>query len=709
MSVETVSAPPTKPAAEAGVLEELQQQVLAAFHGRIAPVHTPATYRLGIVLVALVMMILPLIYVAIIGFVCYAVYYHAVNDVGMLAAGSGRGKLMVFVAYLAPMIAGPILILFMFKPLLSRRPPGPKSQSLDPAAEPLVFAFVNRVCESVGAPRPREINVDCQVNASAGFRRSWLSMLGNDLVLTIGMPLVAGLNTRQFAGVLAHEFGHFAQGAGMRLTYVIRSISHWFTRVVYERDEWDERLVNWSQGIDFRLGWVFYVTRFFVWITRRILWVLMVIGHGVSGYMLRQMEFDADRHEARLAGSDEFAATSRRIVALSIANRGAQSDLSDFYREGRLGDDFARLVVHNVNQFTPETYQKIGKLVDESRTGWFDTHPCDKDRIASAHREAAPGIFQLELPSTSLFRNFDAASQAMTLVYYRNVLGDGFQAATVKPLDELLARQQQEQAAFRALKRFFQNAYRVDRPLSLPETPVADAAALQLQIADSRTRMLDQLPQYQQDGKTLDETPHHERRPVAARLEPFEAAAAGRLSAGLQWLHQPAAAERVPAADDLRAECARLSPSLRKLGENLDQVLKLSEARNQLETLLQQMSKSGDDQNLITAVRRQMAETFDLVRGSRTMLVATPYPFDHARKETSMGDFVLDKLPGADNPVEIYYAAGNLLENFHRLRARVIGCLCAIAERAETAIGLEPLPDPQDQSAEAPESAPAPG
>lgn len=62
-------------------------------------------------------------------------------------------------------------------------------------------------------------------------------LFGNDLVLTIGMPLVLGLSLRQFAGVLAHEFGHFSQGAGMRLTFIIRTISVWFTRVVYERDQ----------------------------------------------------------------------------------------------------------------------------------------------------------------------------------------------------------------------------------------------------------------------------------------------------------------------------------------------------------------------------------------------------------------------------------------------------------------------------------------
>ncbi len=96
--------------------------------------------------------------------------------------------------------------------------------------------FIDRLCDAVHAPRPRRIDVDCQVNASAGFRRGMLSMLlGRDPVLTIGLPFVAGMNARQFAGILAHEFGHFAQGGGIRLIYVIRPISFWFTRVVYER------------------------------------------------------------------------------------------------------------------------------------------------------------------------------------------------------------------------------------------------------------------------------------------------------------------------------------------------------------------------------------------------------------------------------------------------------------------------------------------
>ena len=61
-------------------------------------------------------------------------------------------------------------------------------------------------------------------------------------MLTIGLPLVAAMDLKQLAGVLAHEFGHFAQGTALRLSYIVRSINAWFARLVYEHNEWDHWL-----------------------------------------------------------------------------------------------------------------------------------------------------------------------------------------------------------------------------------------------------------------------------------------------------------------------------------------------------------------------------------------------------------------------------------------------------------------------------------
>ena len=154
-----------------------------------------------------------------------------------------------FLIYFIPLFAGVIVLFFMFKPLLAGRPKRAQPLAMDPADNPLLYAFIAKICDVVGAPAPRRIDMDCQLNASAGFRRGFRSMTGNDLVLTIGLPLVANFSMRAVAGVIAHEFGHFTQGAGMRLNYLIRSINFWFARVAYQRDAWDEALENWSNEV----------------------------------------------------------------------------------------------------------------------------------------------------------------------------------------------------------------------------------------------------------------------------------------------------------------------------------------------------------------------------------------------------------------------------------------------------------------------------
>ena len=114
--------------------------------------------------------------------------------------------------------------------------------ALDPAVEPRVYQLVPAICIAVRARAPRRIELNCDLNASAHFDRGLRGFFRGDLMLTLGMPLLAGLTQREIAGVIAHEFGHFRQGAGMRISYLIRRVNGWFARVVYERDAWDEAI-----------------------------------------------------------------------------------------------------------------------------------------------------------------------------------------------------------------------------------------------------------------------------------------------------------------------------------------------------------------------------------------------------------------------------------------------------------------------------------
>ncbi len=714
-----------------GIADEL----VASFEGDIQRVKLPLMYRFGILLVCAVMILLPLIYIALIGLACFLVYYHMVNHTGMLGAARGRGAILMFIAYLAPLVIGGILILFMIKPLFARSAARSKRRSVTRDDEPILFAFVDRLCRAVGAPRPRRIDVDGNINASASFRSFLWSLVRTDLVLTIGMPLVAGLTLRQFAGVLAHEFGHFSQGAGMRLTYVIRTISHWFTRVVYERDQWDEWLAQSAGQVDIRVGWVLYLAQAFVWLTRKILWCLMIVGHGVSGFMLRQMEFDADRHEARLAGSDTFESTARTLFRLNVAWQGAQSDLGEFYRDGRLADNLPRLILHNMDQIPPESQQRIDAMIDQSKTGYFDTHPCDRERIASAHREAAPGVFRRPGPASVLFMDFDSLARDATYDYYREIFGPKFARSDMHAIDELLERQKRESEASQALDRYFQGAFTILRPLDLPTpTPRPDEDAI-TSLRQLRERMLETRPEYQSllrqfttadsrfiqakqadallnakfrlsqegfeipvssaaaaieaSGKAL-----AEQEQLSPTMKSFEEAAACRLATGLALLDSPQVAERLDDASAMVTEARRLTDVLAALNRVNQPMLELRTANSALAILCNNLNGNQDNEALISAIRSRMQSVLVHIRQLKDALANVAYPFDHAKGQLSVGDYVVPSVPLVDDLGGIYEAGGTLVDNLVTLHVRVMARIASICEHVETAIGLPRMEPP---------------
>src|SRR5437867_5297442 len=173
------------PSVESVVVAHEATSPLEAFSAAIARTKTGPLYSAGLAIVAFAMVLLPLLYLALIAFAGWAVLLHLKNDTWILG-GSGRAALFRLILYLGPAVAGGILIFFMVKPFFAAKAKTPEPITLDPAKEPLLFAFVKKICRLIGAQPPCRIDVDCQVNASAGLRRGLWS---KDLVLTIGLPL----------------------------------------------------------------------------------------------------------------------------------------------------------------------------------------------------------------------------------------------------------------------------------------------------------------------------------------------------------------------------------------------------------------------------------------------------------------------------------------------------------------------------------------
>ena len=396
--------------------EELLRRIVAAFEGRRVRVRPGILYRVGLLAVTAGMILLPVLYVALIAAVGWLICYHAVHNVDWITTIAGV-RIGVFL-YGAPLVSGGIVIAFMIKPLFA--PPARAWQpcSLFRDQEPLLFAFVECVRRALGAPEPKRIDVDCQVNASASFRRGFRSLFGRDLVLTLGLPLVGALSVGELASLLTHELAHFSQGVGMRLTYVIRRVNGWFARVVYDRDQWDETLAAWSEEESW-MSLIALLARFFVWLTRRVLWLLMVVGELISATMLRQLEWHADRCAIHLAGSRAFERGREKLVLLSVATDFAGQILNSAHRRGQLPDDYMVLTASIAGAIPDDVRRQIVAAHLSAKTGFFDSHPAAKDRVRHARALAAEGIFRSDLPATFLMSNFAMLSKAATRDMYR--------------------------------------------------------------------------------------------------------------------------------------------------------------------------------------------------------------------------------------------------------------------------------------------------
>jgi len=469
-----------------------------ASYAFLAPLEQPIrrrrlspAYLCCLALVACAMLLLPLIYLAFVAGLGWAVYYHAFHNFSAIMSWggfSGGGKLVLlkFLFYVAPLIAGLVVLFFLFKPLLARPPKQPQPLALNPADNPLLYAFISKICDAVGAPAPRRIDLNCQLNAAAGFRRGFWSLFSNDLVLVIGLPLAGNLTARELAGVIAHEFGHFTQGAGMRLSYVILAINDWFARVAYERDEWDVALEQWAQETDDgRAALLVWTVQLSVWLSRLVLKTLLYTGHIIGGFMLRQMEYDADACQIQLVGSATMEATHRKIATLAVAEAVARKQILALWKErGQLPDNLCEVLRQAHEQLPAEARQRIEDTLGLHRATLFSSHPSPGDRIRRARQAAAPGIFHDDRPASTLFASFHHPARFVTLLYYTDDLGIPITADMVLHVET--GETQADLDSLKAqLEQYFLGVLPLLAPLCLtPPAPAADLAATDRELND---------------------------------------------------------------------------------------------------------------------------------------------------------------------------------------------------------------------------------
>jgi len=683
------------------------------FQGDVRAVRLSFAYKIALGAVLVAMIALPLIYLGLIAFAAWGVYLYAVAGLKLFRVI--HSSYIVLLLYVGPIVAGVILVCFMIKPIFSGFRFRQFGAPISHTDHPEFFRFLGQLCQLLGAPIPSRVDVQLGVNASAGFRAGFASLFGNDIMLRIGLPLVAGLNCREFAAVLSHELGHFRQRTAMRLRYVISSINGWFGRAVFERDELDDWIEEATNASGFTL-FAFLLARIGIALTRGILWIFMICSHALNSFMCRQMEFDADACSLSVAGTEAVLRLHHKLRVLDFSEAEVFARLKGRVQP-KMPDDLSAYIALMASQYSGELQGKVFRAANSYKSKWYDSHPSDAARNARAAQANLPGLIQDTRPATCLFGDFAVLSRKLTDLLYMS-LGSRIRRAQIFHVEAQVEDAPETAEEEEAIKSFFGGLGPVMKPLlfgpearltigsvsekmdqmrqaksilenvnlleireSIKSTDVAFLQALQQQALLDAGLLNSEVDALVQPAAVLEQLTI-EWNTLCEKVDPLEKAAQARIIVLLSFLRAPAIAGVLDQAERLHDEVTELLHFSRGLSAAFPPLLTLRKHFAKAQALLPYRTQ-GCSELVDAALHMQAGEMAMLLDEIHKALGRLAYPFSHVRANLSVIEYAKAKEYDPDRVRMTCKEAESHLQMLFALYFKSLGRLIAVASVVE--------------------------
>ncbi|TWI56660.1 Zn-dependent protease with chaperone function [Pseudomonas duriflava] len=334
---------------------------------------------------------------------------HPLNEGLIIAIKSGLG------------LVGTTLLFFLGKALLPRKKYAKPAVIIDRLQEQRLWDMLIPLCKTIQAPLPLVVHLNNEVDARVSLAPGWQGLIKGELMITLGLPLVAGLDNRQLQGVLAHELGHCTRRLSMRCYFIINACNAWLDQRAHFHDTWSERLHRLSEtdvSRFTRLGVM--LARAGMRIPKQLIHYLFLLSYRLSRPVCRLLEFEADRYSAQVSGSATFRATTLHLHALRWAFRQADRQNASTWSEGALLSDMSHATAVGATRLDIETQRKLeAKLRDRQR--YWRAHPADLERINRVEALSAPGYIDNSQPAAALFDYFQEYCRQATAAYYQRL------------------------------------------------------------------------------------------------------------------------------------------------------------------------------------------------------------------------------------------------------------------------------------------------
>jgi len=301
---------------------------------------------------------------------------------------------------------------------------------------PLLRALVARVATQVGAPAPL-ILLDAEPRLCARWR---LRQRRLELRLFIGLPLLAALDTRQLAGLLARELTAAAPAHAPLPRQWLRDGLARLRQSVRREDALDRALARWAADHDGYVGLAATRLLAFLRLPHRLLQRLSDVSARLAWPLLRAGESTVVQRQLQLAGSEAAEETARCCLALTQAWRELAEDLIAVDGAELLSEDLAGLIAWYARE------REISPQDANTGPDWLDWLGRS---VPPPGAVVEPG-FALRAPAKLLLDDYAALAQRLGLAsYHRLGLAVGADALVAPTVAEAaLAQRRRSAAAF---------------------------------------------------------------------------------------------------------------------------------------------------------------------------------------------------------------------------------------------------------------------
>lgn len=371
------------------------------------------------------------------------------------------------------------VVKFIFKKYTIHRP---DYYQITPEMEPALFDLINSVAERVKTRKPKNVFLSPEVNASVFYNSSFWSMfLPVRKNLVIGLGLINTITVSELEAILAHEFGHFSQRS-MKIGSYVYNVNRIIHNMLFDNTGYTELAMKFT----YLGGIVTFFVKVAMVIVKSMQEILQFV-YGIinSSYtaLSREMEFDADRIAASVAGADPLVNSLRRMDLANYSlhqvfqfyqeRASVPVQTQNVYPQQKIVMDLeatkAKLqIIDGLPQVEAEHIHRFHKSKLVVKDQWA-SHQDTEDRIEAIEALHAPAVENKTAPAFTLFRMPEQIQSTMTSGLFQ--VDDAMKPITWFDT-EMFSTEYQKWLSNTSFPPFFQGFYDQLNPVHDPDTSI---------------------------------------------------------------------------------------------------------------------------------------------------------------------------------------------------------------------------------------------